>query len=237
MTLDIHKAASWAVTAARDWSLGYGQGSGTGGRLDIRDGGAADCSSFVTKAYNVGGLTPALPDDTYTGNLRTRLQTRGFQVLPASTTPQLGDVLLWEGHHVAMCVGPDTLAEAWINELGTITGGTPGDQTGQETRLIAASQHPDRAKWDYLLRPPTAPTSAPAEATTTSREDTGMQIVTSTATKTQWLVTSDGTMVELPNTEYARVAQKMVTGQLQGINAREVDVLKDIARRVKEARK
>lgn len=71
--------------------------------------------------------------------------------------------------------------------------------------------------------------------TTTSEED--MQIVTSTATKTQWILTSDGTLVGLPNPEYARVAQKMVTGQLQGINAREVDVLKDLTRRIKEARK
>jgi hypothetical protein len=58
-----------------------------------------------------------------------------------------------------------------------------------------------------------------------------------TATKTQWLLTSDGTLVGLPNPEYARVAQKMVSGTLQGINAREVDVLKDLARRIKEARK
>ena len=71
--------------------------------------------------------------------------------------------------------------------------------------------------------------------TTTSEEE--MQIVTSTATKTQWLLTSDGTLVGLPNPEYARVAQKMVDKKLKGINAREVDVLKDLARRVKEARK
>jgi hypothetical protein len=58
-----------------------------------------------------------------------------------------------------------------------------------------------------------------------------------TTTQTQWLLTSDGTLVGLPNPEYARVAQKMVSGTLQGINAREVDVLKDLARRIKEARK
>ena len=157
MTIDIPKATGLMIRAVRDWSLGYGQGSGTGGRHDIRDGGAADCSSLVSWAYNGGGLTPTLPDDTYTGNIRERLVARGFTVLdPATTTPRAGDSLLWEGHHVAMCVADDLLAEAWINELGTTTGGQPGDQTGQETRLQQASTHPYRHAWTHLLRPPTA---------------------------------------------------------------------------------
>lgn len=157
MTLDINRAASRMVTAVRDWSLGYGQGSGTGGRWDIRDGGAADCSSLVAWALNQAGITPTLGTDTYTGNLRARLAARGFQTLSPATIPQIGDVLLWEGHHTAMCVGTDTLAEAWINEAGTTTGGAPGDQTGQETRLQQASTHPDRTRWTHLLRPPTQP--------------------------------------------------------------------------------
>ena len=163
MALDIHRAAARAVTAVRDWSLGYGQGSGTGGRWDIRDGGAADCSSLVSWALNQGGITPPMPQSTYTGNLRRELVERGWSVLPGSTTPRLGDVLLWEGSHTALCVGPDTLAEAWINERGDITGGAPGDQTGQETRLVAASQHPDRYRWTHVLRPPTTPTPTPTQ--------------------------------------------------------------------------
>jgi hypothetical protein len=155
MALNISMACNFAAIAVRDWSLGYGQGTGVGGRWDIRNGGAADCSSLVAWALNQAGLTPALGTDTYTGNLRPRLAAHGWQTLPGTTTPQPGDVLLWEGHHTAICVAPDTLAEAWINELGTTIGGQPGDQTGQETRLIPASQHPDRGRWTHLLRPPT----------------------------------------------------------------------------------
>ena len=176
MALDKHAAAAWIVTAVRDWSLGYGQGSGPGGRWDHRNGGAADCSSLVAAALNHGGITPPLAYDTYTGNLRTRLTARGWQSLPTSTTPQLGDVLLWEGHHTAMCIGPDTLAEAWINELGTTIGGQPGDQTGQETRLIAASQHPDRTRWTHLLRPP-APFKEISLAVKTPQQD-GTEMLT-----------------------------------------------------------
>lgn len=168
MTYDRDRAAAWNVTACRDWSLGYGQGNGTGGRLDIRDGGAADCSSLVSAAVNVGyggtatGWQP-LASDTYTGNLRTRLVTLGWEAraISGATTATLGQVLLYEGHHTAMCVAADgTLAEAWINELGQIVGGTAGDQTGGETRLINAAAHPYRARWGWILTPPTTITTA-----------------------------------------------------------------------------
>ena len=51
MIYDKHAAAAFAVTAVRDWSLGYSQGDE---RTDIRDGGSADCSSLVAAAVNVG---------------------------------------------------------------------------------------------------------------------------------------------------------------------------------------
>ena len=95
MTLSIQKACDFAAVAVRDWSLGYGQGSGAGGRWDIRDGGAADCSSLVSWALNQAGLTPTLGRDTYTGNLRERLAQRGWQTLPPSTAPQPGPPWAW----------------------------------------------------------------------------------------------------------------------------------------------
>lgn len=181
---DRDRAAAFMVTACRDWSLGYGQGSGTGGRLDIRDGGAADCSSLVSAAGNIGyGGTAStwspLASDTYTGNLRARLVTLGWEAraISGATTASLGQVLLYEGHHTAMCVAGDgTLAEAWINELGQIVGGTAGDQTGGETRLINANAHPYRARWDWILTPPTTITTTVASTATTVDATTPQEI-------------------------------------------------------------
>ncbi|MBS5978060.1 MAG: hypothetical protein KIA99_10845 [Actinomyces urogenitalis] len=175
--IDLAAMAAAAVTACRDWDLGYGQGQGVGGRTDIRDGGAADCSSLTAWAVNQGAPGAPVLDvaTTWTGNLRARLTALGWQALPGTTEPVLGDVLLIEGVHVAVCVGPygpggsPLLAEAWINERGGTLGGRPGDQTGGETRLIAASAHPMRTRWQVLLRQPPAPTTtAPTTTTTTS---------------------------------------------------------------------
>lgn len=183
--IDLAAMAAAVVTACRDWDLGYGQGQGVGGRTDIRDGGAADCSSLTAWAVNQGAPGAPVLDvaTTWTGNLRARLTALGWQALPGTTEPVLGDVLLIEGVHVAVCVGPygpggsPLLAEAWINEHGTILGGRPGDQTGGETRLIPASAHPMRTRWQVLLRQPPAPTTT---TTIVPEEDTTMRIIHTT---------------------------------------------------------
>lgn len=168
MGYDLQRAVNVMHLIATDWDIGYSQDAG---RWDIRQGGSADCSSAVSWAVNSGCDEVVLDHATYTGNLRPRLAALGFQVLPGSTLPQVGDVLLNEGHHVAMCVRPGVLAEAWINERGQITGGRSGDQTGQETREVPYQTHPMtiRHAWTHLLRPPTTTTtgadtvSAPAQ--------------------------------------------------------------------------
>jgi hypothetical protein len=72
---------------------------------------------------------------------------------------QRGDVLLNHKSHTAMYVGGGKTAEASINERGTTTGGTPGDQTGREFLLRLYRNYP----WDVVLRytgkdyTPTAP--------------------------------------------------------------------------------
>lgn len=63
-----------------------------------------------------------------------------------------------------------------------------------------------------------------------------MQIVTLTGDATQYLLGSDGTIIPLPNIEYAQVANAMVAKNLKGINKRQRDVLLDICRRMKAAR-
>lgn len=197
--IDLAAMAAAVVTACRDWSLGYGQGQGTGGRTDIRDGGAADCSSLTAWAVNQGAGGRSVLDvaTTWTGNLRARLTALGWQALPGTTPPVLGDVLLIEGVHVAVCVGPygpggsPLLGEAWINERGTVTGGRPGDQTGGETRLIPASAHPMRTRWQVLLRQPaTAPastTTPPTSPTPTApRKDADMYLISTPLSDGTW---------------------------------------------------
>lgn len=129
-------------------NLGYGQGSGIGGRWDIRVGGAADCSSLVAFCYNEAGITPKFPQDgrTYTGTYRSLCLARGFAVV--SHPLQRGDICLNERNHVAMYLGGGKLGQASINEKGGILGGLPGDQTGYETNIKAFYDYP----WNLYLR-------------------------------------------------------------------------------------
>jgi hypothetical protein len=221
----IETMITYALAVAHDDAHGYSQPNRTNAASPDMD-----CSRLVQLAVQAGGW-PIGDGLFYTGNERARLEAIGWTWHPGTEGVRRGDILLRAGHHTAIALGDGTRVEAWIDEAGDIIGRQPGDQTGQEIRIHApALDYP----WDGYLR---APATAPSTAQTATPERTDMQIVTSTATKTQWLLTADGTLVGLPNPEYARVAQKMVSGTLQGINAREVDLLKDLARRVKEARK
>lgn len=89
---------------------------------------------------------------TYTGNMRAGFTNTGvFEWHPMSSgfVAQPGDIYLNEAHHTAMCITstPDILGEFLINEKGTITGGQPGDQTGNESRLHAYYNFP----WNGIL--------------------------------------------------------------------------------------
>lgn len=126
----------------------------------------ADCGTLVMGAINYG-LHKTYPrlvwghpvlfdlDDYWTGNLRGGLEARGYREVAwddADLYPaggfRVGDVVLSSGEeggvgHVAMVVadGP-LLAEAWIAEDGSTSGGR-GDSTGQETRVAPYGDHPD----------------------------------------------------------------------------------------------
>jgi len=126
----------------------------------------ADCGTLVMGAINYG-LHKTYPrlvwghpvlfdlDDYWTGNLRGGLEARGYREVAwddADLYPaggfRVGDVVLSSGEeggvgHVAMVVadGP-LLAEAWIAEDGSTSGGR-GDSTGQETRVVSYGDHPD----------------------------------------------------------------------------------------------
>ena len=165
----------------------------------------SDCSAMVAAACNLGlraaGVVPAdagdtdsrlLPASTWTGSMRAELEARGWREVhwdDAAMTPdggfRRGDVVLSSGAeggvgHVAMVVDDNasnpTLAEAWIDENGDITGGAVGDQTGSETRLVSYSAHiyTQRGAWTSCHRYEGAPTSsAPAPSASSSSAPSG----------------------------------------------------------------
>lgn len=173
--MSIGVSASQAMALACDtWSLGYSQPK----RLDIRDGGSADCSSLVAWAYNRAGITPAFPSSTWTGSIAAAARARGFRLIPwtPGAALQTGDALLAPGH-VALYTGSGMLREAWASERGSIDGAS-GDQTGGETRAVTYTRHPMTLarRWITILRPPADTTTT----TTVPEEDTAMRIIHTT---------------------------------------------------------
>lgn len=148
MDINAYVGAVW--TACDKWSTGYGQGDGTGGRWDIRDGGSGDCSSVAIWGAQMGGYPTAGASSTH--DMIDELTSVGWSLVPAGY-PSKGDIL-WKPGHVSVAIADGTLAEAWINELGEIVGGEPGDQTNQETRVVGYWEHPFTGQWEWIIRPP-----------------------------------------------------------------------------------
>ena len=144
MSAVITEAVSWAVGIAQDDSHGYSQ--------QKRWGPDYDCSSLVISAYEQAGVPVKEAGATYTGNMRAAFQKCGFSVLfyRSGMTLVKGDILLNERRHTAMYIGDGRVVHASINEKGTITGGTSGDQTGKE--ICVRSFYAPSYGWDYVLR-------------------------------------------------------------------------------------
>ena len=144
----IEDAVSWAVEIAEDDSHGYDQGS--------RDGPNYDCSSLVSWAYYNAGLNTRPGYTPATGTMYSVYTEAGFvdvtdQVsMSSGSGMERGDVLLTPGSHTAMYIGDGDLVQASQNELGGVTGGTSGDQTGNEIAVRSYYNFP----WTYCLRYP-----------------------------------------------------------------------------------
>lgn len=142
------KAIQWMEATARDDSHGYCQTHRWGTDGDY------DCSSAVITAWEYAGVPVKTAGATYTGNMRTVFLKQGFKDVTASVNRatgaglQRGDVLLNDVHHTAMYCGNGLEVEASINEKGTATGGTPGDQTGREFLIRSYRNYP----WTHVLR-------------------------------------------------------------------------------------
>ena len=155
-------------------SLGYSQSD----RWNIKPGGNADCSSLVIHCLREAGFDTG--SATYTGNMSAQLTARGWQRLPANGSPQAGDILLNDVHHVAVYLGNGQLAQASISEHGTAYG-SGGDQTGQETNIRNYYNYPWNCYLRYTGSQPTPSTTA-AKSTAATVSDIESVITSMKAT-------------------------------------------------------
>ena len=145
-------ATESAVKRMEDWaaddSHGYDQQYRWGEYGDF------DCSSAVISAWELAGVPVKSSGATYTGNMRGVFLRCGFKdvtrdvELDSGSGLLRGDVLLNYENHCALYCGNGREVEASINELGGITGGQPGDQTGREFLVRPYRNYP----WDCVLR-------------------------------------------------------------------------------------
>lgn len=145
----IEKAVKWMENLAYDSSHGYDQQYRWGERGDY------DCSSAIITSFEQAGIpVKSKGGATYTGNMYNVFIKYGFKDVTSLVNKstgsglQRGDVLLNHVKHVAMYCGNGKEVEASINEKGTATGGSPGDQTGKEILIRSYRNFP----WDVILR-------------------------------------------------------------------------------------
>lgn len=135
---NIYKAVDFMVRIANDDTHGYDQTN--------RNSPDYDCSSLVATAlYNAG--FPVKPS-SWTGNLEEQLRKCGFD--DCSKPWKAGDIHLSTWNHVNMSISENQIAEATINEKGTVSGGQTGDQTGNEIHI--ANYYEYYGGWDKHLR-------------------------------------------------------------------------------------
>lgn len=142
----IESATQWMINLANDNTHGYDQ--------TYRWGPDYDCSSAVISAWEQAGVPVKTNGATYTGNMKSVFLNTGFSdvtssiVLSTGSSLQRGDVLLNTSSHTAMYIGNSQIVHASINENGTTTGGTTGDQTGKEICIRSYYNKP----WNCILR-------------------------------------------------------------------------------------
>lgn len=144
----IEKAVQQMESWAKDPAHGYDQTFRWGEKGDY------DCSSSIIEALERAGIPAKTNGATYTGNMYQVLTSLGFVDVTDKVDKYTGDgvirgdILLNHVNHVAMSVGNGKIVQASINELGTSTGGQPGDQTGTEFYIRFFYSYP----WDCVLR-------------------------------------------------------------------------------------
>lgn len=155
--INIEKGIRYLLATCADPAVGYSQPNRT--NPNSRD---LDCSRFMQTYVRTCG-SPITAGLVYTGNMHTMLPACGWRWHAGLAGIKRGDIL-WRSGHTAAYIGDGSRCEAWIDEVGGITGPREGDQTGQEVR-----QHRpwNDLTWDgYFVAPKSTPTPAPAPAHT-----------------------------------------------------------------------
>lgn len=157
----MEKAINWAKTIATSNAYGYDQDTRTTGWDKWQSDpncadkcGNFDCSSFISAALTVAGYFDTNPQFN-TGDEPRALERIGFtkvnvSSLTTSKELQAGDILIASGHHTALYIGNDQIAETGHDENHEYRGGQVGDQTGEENRVHAFYSYP----WDMVYRAP-----------------------------------------------------------------------------------
>ena len=135
---NIMKAVQFMIDTANDDTHGYDQSH--------RNGPDYDCSSLVGTALHEAGFN--VSPYSWTGNLEAQLRNCGFVDCGSPWLP--GDVHLNIKNHVCMSISMTQIAQASINEKGTVTGGKTGDQTGKE--IYIRDYYEYTKGWDMHLR-------------------------------------------------------------------------------------
>jgi len=146
-------AAAFMTRIANDASHGYDQLYRWGEKGDY------DCSSLVITSWQNAGVPVKNEGASYTGDMYTVFLKKGFQDVTKNCNlatgggMKRGDVLLNHVHHTAMYLGDGKIAQASMNEKGTVTGGQPGDQKqlwGQKGEINICGYY--NYPWDCVLR-------------------------------------------------------------------------------------
>ena len=166
-------AAKIAIDIANDPAHGYAQ--------DRRWGPDYDCSSLPIDAYEKAGVPLRSAGASYTGDIYDAALRVGFADVTAKVDLrtgeglQPGDLVVNRAHHMVMSLGGGRIVYASINELGTVTGGQPGDQTGRE--ILVGNYYVPNYGWDFVLRyvsdagdPDEDPTEEPEKPVPTTQE-------------------------------------------------------------------
>ncbi len=135
---DINKAVKFMIDTANNNYHGYDQAN--------RNGPDYDCSSLVGTALHEGGF--AVSPYSVTWNLEKQLRAAGFSDCIKPWKP--GDIHLNTQRHVCMSINSEQIAQASINEKGTVSGGQTGDQTGNEINIKNYYEY--KYGWDVHLR-------------------------------------------------------------------------------------
>ena len=152
------EAAGTGYSQPNRWSFWDGH--------NIIPGKECDCSSSTAVIVILGGYPLTLSRDLNTRNLGPALIEAGFRELPYDPAAELleGDIVNAPAHHVVYSFGGGYVLSAEGNELGTASGGQPGDQTGREVRIRTAyDMTAGGTREAHLYRPPTG-TSATSGA-------------------------------------------------------------------------